>query len=617
MARGITWGTPGRSEHYVRPRPPFRYVSPALLLGLMVMVALLLPHAVGWRTPVSPGELSGGHVLMEARCNECHAPRGLGVVSPRCQRCHDPGGAGRLTNAAHVLFGSGDPRKAAQAADVACARCHVEHRGAQARLASVDPVHCFACHFRSYSAHPEFAVLRSSSVETPGVKFGHERHVKEVMKRAGVGAGSTCVQCHEPMAAARDFDAIAFDRHCASCHAKEGSVGTVDPIRQDDVLSPEAILALGVKGAWLQRPEEFDLSRGRIAKPVVRHRDEWVLYNLRKLRREVDPEGWAAERGALLARISQLRRRLALASPLAGLDPDALRARESSLESEIRGVERRLEAQTRAGHPSGGLARLEEILATTAVVGDAAARKEALELRVESEALRKAGFPPAALPREEFEARRRELLSALDATESADPSLKPRTEDLRRRVLALEPGDDGSAILGRVRDQRKAELDRVRDEIALRGSGGLTPPPAMTMTARQREIRRAIDEAQARVQALSEGPPPRPDLTPEERDRKRQALEVLTAACAKCHVVANSRMAPVTAARRVLVRSAFVHQPHLLQADCARCHTGIEKSAKSQDLNFRGVESCRECHRPRAARNDCQLCHRYHPPGLP
>ena len=92
---------------------------------------------------------------------------------------------------------------------------------------------------------------------------------------------------------------------------------------------------------------------------------------------------------------------------------------------------------------------------------------------------------------------------------------------------------------------------------------------------------------------------------------------MLTAACAKCHLFKNAAQAPVAAAQPVLVRSTFVHAPHLLQADCLRCHPGITKSSKSADLNFEGVALCQECHRRGEVRQECTACHRYHPPVRP
>lgn len=94
---------------------------------------------------------------------------------------------------------------------------------------------------------------------------------------------------------------------------------------------------------------------------------------------------------------------------------------------------------------------------------------------------------------------------------------------------------------------------------------------------------------------------------------------MLAAPCAKCHLIENARIAPVVAARPLLVRANYVHEPHLLpvQGDCFHCHESIQGSKQSQDLNLEGIKSCRECHKPRGVRQDCQTCHRYHPPPVP
>ena len=192
MARHVRWGTPGKSDHYPPLRKPWAFLAPSLLLGGGILGLLLVSWAVGFRTPVSPGAVIGPHAIIEARCEECHTSR-RGVSDVRCQRCHDPSGVGRLNNAAHVLFGSGDPKKAAAAPKVDCARCHVDHRGRTAAITRVDEGHCAQCHFRSFSAHPEFAVLRTHATESPGVEFPHEKHVAELAKQ-GVAGKDSCVK---------------------------------------------------------------------------------------------------------------------------------------------------------------------------------------------------------------------------------------------------------------------------------------------------------------------------------------------------------------------------------------------------------------------------------------
>ena len=625
MARKVTWGTPGRTAHYLWPRGKWAFVLPAGILGGGLLVLLLLLQVAGVRRPLAPGDVISRHAPIEARCEECHTA-GRGASDLRCQRCHDPGGAGRLTNGVHVLFGSGDARKAAAAPRLDCARCHVEHRGRDARLGAVDEVQCAQCHFRSFSSHPEFVVLRARSMEAPGLKFGHDSavpdkfagHLAEVAKAKRIRIERSCGECHQRAAEQRDFTPVAFDLHCASCHAKDGSLGTIDPVPQEDALPPEQIAALGVRGPWLGRADEFQAGRGKVGRSVVHHKDEWVLFNLRKLRREIDPEGWAAERGALLARLSQLQRRRAQATPLASLDLAALRARQQSIEAELRGLDARLAAQAAGASMTAGRSRLDEVQAAAAAVGDASGRADAQQLQAGADGLAAAGTPAAPLPRDEFEARRGELLAALEAIEAADPSLRPRAQDLRRRALALAPGESGLDILQRARDQRQAERQRVMDEQALRAAG-IAPPGEALLEPERDAIERAIDDVQARLASLSQAPAPLGPLTPAELQRKKETVEVLTVPCVKCHLFTGAAMARPAAARPVLVRARFEHEPHLLpvQGDCYHCHGAIQKSKVSADLNFGGVQSCRECHKPRSVSQDCQTCHRYHPPAVP
>ncbi len=592
MARKVAWGTPGKSTRFLKPRSARTLVLTGLGLGAALGAFYLAVGVTGFRGPIAPGSVTFPHAPVEARCQECHAPR-VGASNLRCQRCHDPSGAGRLTHSAHVLFGSRDVKKAAAAPDLACARCHVEHRGRAAQLAQVDQSHCLSCHFPSFASHPEFAVLRTPSRETPGLTFTHERHVQEYVKR-GVAAGDTCVKCHEPQN--RDLARIEFDRHCASCHAEQGSVGIVEPIPLDDAL-PAGSPSQG-----------FDLARGQVSKGVVPHRDPWVRGSLARLRHDLDPAGYAAERGTLLAQLSRLRRRLAFANPLAGLDPEGLKQREEVLLSEIKGLGARLSAQAAGLDPQAGLARVAEAQA-------AASGPEASDLATsvaEQAQSKVAGGAP--LTPLEHEARRRELLSALDAIESADPELVSKTEDLRRRVTALVPGETGVEMLTRVRERRETELLRVRDEMDLR-RGGAAPPRSAVAAGQQRAIETEILATEARLAELPEAPARA--LTAEERTRKEESVEILATSCQKCHEIKNAALAPVTAARHVLVRARFVHQPHLLQAECLRCHKGIDTSKDSRDLTLPGIQSCRECHRPQGASQTCQSCHQFHPPELP
>ncbi len=610
MPRGVSWGTPGRSSHYAPLRAKWAFVGPALVLGVAALVLPLALHVVGWRGSLSPGALTSPHAPFEARCEECHTPR-AGVADRRCQRCHDASGAGRLTGAAHVLFGSGDARKAAASEPRACVGCHVDHHGRDRHLAAVDERQCGSCHFRSFSAHPEFALLREKAADEPGVRFPHERHMRELRKQ-GVAEKDACLRCHEPAGPGRDLQPIAFDRHCASCHAKDGSVGLVEPIPLEDVVAPAQLLA---RGGVNFRLEEFDESRGRIAKTALRHRDDWVVFNLRQLWRELDAAGFAAARSALSAREAQLARRLALAAPLAGLDEEALRSREAALAAELEGLDARLAGQAQAGSSSAGVDRLREVAAAASATGDSEAAAAAQALAAQGEPLRATAAAPLSLPPAEAETRRKEILTLLDATAAADPELRARAEDLRRRLLALAPGEPAAQLLERVRDQRRAELSRVQDELALR-ERGVRPPAVALLAADESALKDALASVRERLAALDQTSPGAP-LDEATRARRRAALELLSAACRKCHLLRGEALAPLHAARPRLVRARFVHAPHLMQAECARCHQGIENSKQASDVFVPGIASCRECHGPRAVRADCTSCHRYHPEASP
>jgi hypothetical protein len=256
---------------------------------------------------------------------------------------------------------------------------------------------------------------------------------------------------------------------------------------------------------------------------------------------------------------------------------------------------------------------VEEVVAAAAEAGDPSS---ADELKAKLQQFSPAGLLPAALPPDDYGARRKELLAALDAIDQVDPQLKLRADDLRRRLAALRPADTGAEVLKRALDQRKADLLRLGDEIVLRESG-IAPPAAALLAGEQRAIRDALRQVRARLALLSEGPAPKAGLTAEERERKTESVGVLIAPCAKCHVIKDAAFTRVVPAGRVLVRSTFAHGPHLKQADCARCHAGVEQSKKSSDLNFKGVASCRECHTRGETREDCAYCHRYHPPVAP
>jgi len=499
--------TPDSGGHYRRPPSRFPLLIVALVSAAAVVVFFAALHLQGARRPWSPGRLASPHAAFEAACEKCH-DLGASGASSLCLRCHDSGGNGYLGLAAHALSAGGKPVAAARSEELSCTRCHVEHEGREALLTPADRAECGSCHFKGFEFHPDFEVLRDpSSAGTPGIEFSHQRHLEEFVEKQGLEAHLTCSRCHE--SAGADFAPLAFDRHCASCHLVDGSLGMVPALSTEDVDPPEAI-SLG--------PDDFERSRGRIGKSVLRHKDEWVLHNLRKLQSELVQDPQAPPDGA------------------------------------------RLGAAAGAVLPQAGLARLGEVW--TLLEADSTLGARAARLRQEAASLSGERTAPSPLLKDDFEKRREEIRRLLGAVEGIeDPNLQETARGLRARIEALAPGESSPEVL-----------------------------------------RRAL-EKRARL--------------PAEQSRKEEAIEMLTASCATCHLPSGASPVPlfqVSAARPVLTGSRFNHRPHLLQleGDCTRCHAGIEASASSRDVNFGGVGLCQSCHRAGESRKDCGFCHRYH-----
>lgn len=594
MAYQVPWGTPERTRR-LPPRRPRRSRLAVVAIAGATLLLLLAVHAA-WRGIAAPGPVSQAHGASERSCEQCHTT-GDGVKDQRCRRCHEPGGPGRLEHRAHVRAGQGravaGPREAP-----ACSRCHREHLGRPAPLSPRDAGQCAGCHFRGLEAHPELArrVATGAAARPARPDFSHRRHLAELEKR-GVPGASACLTCHAPAAASNDLAPVSFDRHCASCHARAGSLGALDPVAPEDVVTPRDIA-------------EFQTLGGRIVKTVVRHRDPWVLESVARLRFQVDPAGALSERAALAARLSVLRRRLARVTPLAGLDLAGLEARRSALEAEIA----RLEARRSGGAGASLEASLAPVTAAArlaAASGDPAAAGEARELDARARALAADRAPAEALDPSQHDARRAELLVVLDQLAAATPELRLRAEDLRRRVLALRPGDTSEASVDRALAERRAELGRVDDELGLRRSGVV--PPQASLLARERQ---ALEDAQAEIAArLREiGEPPR-DTAP-ARDPSA-SLQAIVVRCAPCHPSASARLGEPPVPRRVLERAAFVHGPHLAQASCASCHAGVELAEREGGRHLPGIARCRECHAQGRVVSSCQQCHRYHPGARP
>ena len=346
--RLIPYGTPSRTEEYLRPRNRLVLFWVSLAVALGVAGALSFGVRFGPETLASPGRLSSGHAPFEETCASCHSPA---VADVRCERCHDPFGLNRYRNVGHIWFGTKDPVRMAKARMIDCARCHSDHHGRDFLMTRIDERDCSRCHFSSMGRHPEFALVKAGVMKDEGLKFTHDRHVK-FMTKAHL---ELCQFCHEPTRDRRGFEALSFDRHCARCHAKDGILGSVsekdfsgftaaktDPIKREFVLLPQEIdapwararegdvryNAIDARDLPKGTPTSPDVPRKKIVILNPPHKDSWTAFNLWKLSREVDPKERAVQRARLESQIEQLKYQL---QPTRALTRAALKEKEDRL----------------------------------------------------------------------------------------------------------------------------------------------------------------------------------------------------------------------------------------------------------------------------------------------
>lgn len=464
MARIVPSGTPTRSKRYLTPRSNGGRWALAAAAGAVGLTGLVGLYLIGVPRFVSPGDVAAGHAPVDLQCAQCHQPA-HGVTALRCERCHDVGGTERLAHTAHVLLGSGDPVKADLAATLPCVQCHTDHRGRATVLRDVDDRECAQCHqFGTLDRHPEFAVVKAAITTGLGLKFDHDRHIPEVVS-AGL---ERCQSCHVPTVDQVGFLPIDFDDHCQTCHVDaDGFVtGRTDPLAPEFVLTPDQL-----PEPWAAESEIAitPAARGRSEFGRMRHRDRWTLYNARRLRRAIDPEGEAAEREALRGQINYLEQQLAL-EPFDAAGTDDLEAWGEALEAEVATLTARL-ADDAEPVAAASAAALTGMTADVRAIAQALADAEPF-VRVDAEALAtveltiaetdlappdvSTGSAPA-----DFEVRRTELLNVLDTISArGDDGLADRAAELRDLVTGLAPGATGSGDAASYRDGLRA-LDEI------------------------------------------------------------------------------------------------------------------------------------------------------------
>ncbi len=246
----------------------------------------------------SKGLLSSKHAFLENDCQSCHEAFSP-VTNKACSVCHEKQGdeRGVYTYKAHYLYQSNDnSRPLEKQAEPACFSCHAEHGGRESKLRSTADPYCVSCHkFKSFNdGHPQFdfAEHGQRNEESPGLKFTHIRHVKELVKKKKLtDPEEACLFCHNPQTDGKSFQVTDFDQHCAACHLPKDTATDFLPIKTKHSPGMETLESLqksrapGTLWAFHANKKEFEIEDGEVLKNRIVHRDPWVLENLRGLRK--------------------------------------------------------------------------------------------------------------------------------------------------------------------------------------------------------------------------------------------------------------------------------------------------------------------------------------------
>ena len=203
-------------------------MKPALfhLIAVAAFTALLFyyPHAL-----VNPGELLEGHREIRNDCLACHAPFG-GTPAEKCAACHPPAQIGVMSVAGTPLPAAAEKVQFHQhLAEIPCADCHSDHRGAAALQISGKFSHqlfpanlrndCAGCHRQQRPAdqlHPQLAENCAACHRTDGWRPASFDHNHIVGNMAG-----NCAGCHRNIRPEDDLHRQVGE-NCADCHTTGG-----------------------------------------------------------------------------------------------------------------------------------------------------------------------------------------------------------------------------------------------------------------------------------------------------------------------------------------------------------------------------------------------------------
>ncbi|CAM2065181.1 Cytochrome-C7 domain-containing protein [Sulfidibacter corallicola] len=294
------------SRNYLNPRS-HRFLFGMGMLGGLLLLAYAAADFFYFQTGhfLSNGPLSSAHAVHERQCDSCHTEWNS-VPSDNCASCHedvsDELGLYSFDN--HYLYRSGDFNRVVPSEnEMPCATCHPEHQGRDAALVDVPDQRCTSCHpYESFSSgHPAFEAV--GKPDDTSLTFAHVSHVTEMMAERDLQhLEQACIQCHQLDDDGRYFKPLNFEEHCDSCHLTTSVATPRLPIASADrlgVLTLADIQAGNVPGSlwsYYTNPNEFRQVGNRfVSKSPLHHRDPWILANLRRLRKQVYPEGGLAD----------------------------------------------------------------------------------------------------------------------------------------------------------------------------------------------------------------------------------------------------------------------------------------------------------------------------------
>ena len=176
-----------------------------LVIGGVVAVWISVDHSrpasSALKHFVSPGPLSAAHASLANKCESCHETN-VGVTVAKCTVCHANSERllGREPTAFHANIG-------------ACASCHVEHLGLNARPVLMDHVA-----LATIGAHTLVRASQTGDASAATVKSLETwLRVKDLNHFDEHSADATlnCIGCHST----KDRHLGLFGKECAQCHS--------------------------------------------------------------------------------------------------------------------------------------------------------------------------------------------------------------------------------------------------------------------------------------------------------------------------------------------------------------------------------------------------------------